>query len=105
LIQVNLVRRNGPPALTGHYLVELLKPDQAQVGSFEQTEVFVHEGRQAIYLTSPACFDILYGQLLGYAQAPLIRTALSDVCPPANNNSPTDPPESTGPPPLHMSDP
>ncbi|CAM9899730.1 unnamed protein product, partial [Sphacelaria rigidula] len=78
---------------------------QAQVGPFEQTEVFVHEGRQTVYLTSPACFDILNGQLLDYAQAPLTRTAPSDVCPPANNDSPTEPPKSTPPPPLHMPDP
>ena len=105
LVYVNLVRRNGSPALTGHYLVELLKPDDSQTGQFEQTEVFVHEGRQAIYLTSTACFDILNGQLLGYAQAPLLRTALSDVCPPADTSTSTDTPKTPGPPPRQTSDP
>ena len=71
-IHVNLKRRNRSPALTGQYLVDLTNPTQSPDSRrpFDQTEVFVHEGRQSI----PP------GQLLGFAQAPLLRAALSNVC-------------------------
>ncbi|CAM9872793.1 unnamed protein product, partial [Sphacelaria rigidula] len=81
-IHVNLVRRNGSPALTGQYLVDLTNPHQTpdSIPPFDQTDVFAHEGRQSIPLTSSACLDVLPGQLLGFAQAPLLRAALSNVC-------------------------
>ena len=38
---VNLVRRNGLPALTGQYLVDLLPRDGSECGMFGQEDVFV----------------------------------------------------------------
>ena len=77
---VNLVRRNGLPALTGHYLVDLLPRDGSQCGMFGQEDVLVKEGRQEIALASPECLDLVPNQVLGYASAPLLRAPLSDVC-------------------------
>ena len=50
LLQVSLVRRNGMPALTGHYLAELLPKVAAPAG----TEHFVSEGEQLLPLTGHA---------------------------------------------------
>ena len=77
---VNLVRRNGLPALTGQYLVDLLPRDGSQCGMFGQEDVFVKEERQEIALMSPECLDLVPNQVLGHASAHLLRAPLSDVC-------------------------
>ena len=47
LLEVNLVRSNGSPALTGHYLVDILP----QPGILSMQEHFVASGRQVLPLT------------------------------------------------------
>ena len=44
LLEVNLVRSNGSPALTGHYLVDMLP----QPGIRSMQENFVDTGRQVL---------------------------------------------------------
>ena len=71
LIPVNLVRRDGSPALTGHYMVDLpLAPN-----SSDPSERFVSSGRQFIPLTGYQ--DLEPGEVLGTASPPLFRVPLS----------------------------
>ena len=64
-LEVNLVRSNGSPALTGHYLVDMLP----QPGILSMQEHFVASGRQVLPLTGVA--DLEPGDLVGVADAPL----------------------------------
>ena len=70
LIPVNLVRRDGSPALTGHYMIDLPPtPD-----SSDPSERFVSSGRQLIPLTG--YHDLEPGDVLGTASSPLFRVPL-----------------------------
>ena len=68
LLEVNLVRNNGSPALTGPYLVDML----SQPGILSVPEHFVASGRQVLPLTGFA--DLEAGDLVGVAHAPLLRS-------------------------------
>ena len=70
LLEVNLVRSNGSPALTGHYLVGMLQ----QQGILSMQEHFVASGRQVLPLTGVA--DLEPGDLVGVAHAQLVRVPL-----------------------------
>ena len=65
LVEVNLVRSNGSPALTGHYLLDMLP----QPGILSMQGHFVASGRQVLPLTGVA--DLEPGDLVGVAHAPL----------------------------------
>ena len=67
LAPVNLIRSSGVPALTGHYLVNMLPRDGASSG----TEIFVANGYQTILLSGSA--DLEPGDLLGTPSSPLIQ--------------------------------
>ena len=70
LFAVNLVGSNGYPALTGHYLVNMLpQPDLPLV-----EEHFIASGRQVLLLVGVA--DVEPGDLLGVAHTTLIRVPL-----------------------------
>ena len=92
LIPVNLVRLVGSPALTDHYMVDIL-PVNADSNPLER---FVSSGRQLIPLTGYQ--DLEPGDVLGTASSPLLRVplevlslhdALADVS--ALAESPTSP--------------
>lgn len=87
---VNLVPRNGLPALTEQYLVHLHTRDGSQGCMFGQGYVFVEEERPKIFLACPECIDLASNQLLGYALAPLPSTPRSDMCPRESSTTPTD---------------
>ena len=70
LLAVNLIRRNGSQAVTGHYLVDMLP--QSDLPSEE--EHFVASGRQVIRLVGVS--NLEPGDLLGVAHAPLISVPL-----------------------------
>ena len=70
LLEVNLVRSSGSPALTGQYLVDMLP----QPGTLSRQEHFVVSGRQGLPLTGVA--DLEPGDLVGGAHAPLLRVPL-----------------------------
>ena len=81
LIPVNLVRRDGSPALTGHYMVDLPPaPD-----SSDPSERFVSSDRQLIPLTGYQ--DLEPGGVLGTASSPLFRVPLEAL---TLHNVPTD---------------
>ena len=70
LIPVNLVRLDGSPALTGHYMVDLLPANDDSC----PLERFVSSGRQLIPLTGYK--DLEPGDILGTASSPLLRVSL-----------------------------
>ena len=70
LIPVNLVRLDGSPALTGHYMVDLLPVNDDSY----PLERFVSSGRQLIPLTGYQ--DLEPGDTLGTASSPLLRVSL-----------------------------
>ena len=70
LIPVNLVRLNGSPALTGHYMVDLPPAHDDS----DPSERFVSSGRQLIPLTGYQ--DLEPGDVLGTASSPLLRVPL-----------------------------
>ena len=75
LLEVNLVGSNGSPALTGHYLVDMLLVDMLpQPDIFSMQEHFVASGRQVLPLTGVA--DLEPGDLVGVAHAPLLSVPL-----------------------------
>ena len=81
LIPVNLVRRDGSPAHTGHYMVDLPPaPD-----SSDPLERFVSSGRQFVPLTG--YHDLEPGDVLGTASSPLLRVPLEAM---TLHNVPTD---------------
>ena len=100
LIPVNLVRLDGSPALTGHYMVDLLPVNDDSY----PLERFVSSGRQLIPLTGYQ--DLEPGDILGTASSSLLRVSLealslhddlADVS--ALAESPTPPsPQSVSPP-------
>ena len=81
LIPVNLVRRDGFPALTGHYMVDL----PPAPGSSDPSERFVSSGRQLIPLTGYQ--DLERGDVLGTASSPLLRVPLEAL---TLHHAPTD---------------
>ena len=70
LLEVNLVRSNGSPALTGHHLVGILP--QPDIPSRKKR--FVASGRQVLVLTGVA--DLEPVDLVGVADARLLRVPL-----------------------------
>ena len=74
LLDVALVRRNGMPALKGHYLAELLP----RVGAPAGTEHFVSAGRQLLPLTGHA--NLEPGDVIGIAVAPIDAHPTRDMC-------------------------
>ena len=70
LLEVNLVRSNGSPALTGHYLVDILPQPDIPSGQ----KHFAAPGRQVLSLTGVTDFEP--GDLVGVADAPLLRVPL-----------------------------
>ena len=70
LLEVNLVRSNGSPALRGHYLVDMLP----QPGIRSMQEHFVASGRQLLPLLGVA--DLEPGDLVGVAHAPLLLSLI-----------------------------
>ena len=70
LVLVNLVRFDGPPALTGHYMVDTATTHDGQ-GPFEH---FVASGGQTIPLTGLR--DLEPGDILGTASHALLRVPL-----------------------------
>ena len=81
LIPVNLVRRDGFPALTGHYMVDF----PPAPGSSDPSERFVSSGRQLIPLTGYQ--DLERGDVLGTASSPLLRVPLEAL---TLHHAPTD---------------
>ena len=70
LILVNLVRLDGSPALTDHYMIDLLPVHDDS----NPSERFVASGRQLIPLTGYQ--DLEPGDFLGTASSPLLRVPL-----------------------------
>ena len=70
LILVNLVRLDGSPALTGHYMVNLLPIHDDS----NPSERFVSSGRQSIPLTGYQ--ELEPGNVLDTASSPLLRVPL-----------------------------
>ena len=81
LIPVNLVRLDGSPALTGHYMVDLLSAHDDST----PPERFVSSDRQLIPLTRHQ--DLEPGDVLGTASSPLLRVPLEALTP---HDVPTD---------------
>ena len=73
LLEINLVRSNGSPALTVHYLVDMLP----QPGILSMQEHFVASGRQFLPLTDVA--DLEPGDFVGVAHAPLLIVPLGGL--------------------------
>ena len=99
LIPVNLVRLDRSPALTGHYMVDLLHVNDDSY----PLERFVSSGRQLIPLTGYQ--NLEHGDILDTASSPLLRVSLealslhddlADVS--ALAESPTPPPQPVSPP-------
>lgn len=70
LLEVAFVRTNGTPALTGHYLAEMLP----RLGMPRHTEHFVSAGDQMLSLTGNAKLEP--GDNIGVASAPLLQVSL-----------------------------
>ena len=70
LLAVNLVRSNGSPTLTGHYLVDILPQPDILSGQ----KHFVASGRQVLPLIGVA--ELEPGYLVGVADSPLLRILL-----------------------------
>ena len=75
LVPVNLVRLDGSPALTGHYMVDTATTHDGQ-GPFEH---FVASGRQTIPLTGLR--DLKPGDISGTASHSLLRVPLETLAP------------------------
>ena len=75
LVPVNLIRLDGSPALTGHYMVDIITTHDGQ----DPSEHFVVSGRQTIPLTGYR--DLEPGDTLGTASAPLLRVPLEALAP------------------------
>ena len=70
LTPVNLVHRDGSPALTGHYMVDLVPLSDTS----DTTECFVASGRQNIPLSG--CRELKTGDILGTTCSPLLSVPL-----------------------------
>ena len=75
LLAVNLLRTNGSPALTGHYLVGLMP--QSDLLSVE--EYFVTSRRQVFPIVGVGVADLEPGDILGAAHAPLMSVPLDPL--------------------------
>ena len=75
LVTVNMVRLDGLPALTGHYMVDIATTHDGQ----DPFEHFVASGRQTIPLTGHR--DLEPGDILGTASNPFLRLALETLAP------------------------
>ena len=75
LVPVNLVRLDGSPALTVHYMVDIATTHDGQ----DPVEYFVASGRQTIPLTGHR--DLEPGDILGTASPPLLRVPLETLAP------------------------
>lgn len=74
LVQVELVRTDGSPALVGNYLVDMLP----QTSSFLlKNTLFLINGRQRVPLAGVSFLQL--GDVLGMASAPLLQIPLSAV--------------------------
>ena len=92
LIPVNLVRLDGSPALTGHYMVDLFPAHDDS----NPSERFVSSGRQLIPLTGYQ--DLDPGDILSTASWPLLRVPLEALTPhnvPADVSALTESPTTT----------
>ena len=105
LIPVNLVRLDGSPALTDHYMVDLPPAHDHS----DPSERFVSSGRQLIPLTGYQ--DLEPGDVLGTASSPLLRVPLEALIlhnVPADASalaeSPTTPASQTAPSPTTVLD-
>ena len=70
LVPVHLIRLDGSPALTGHYMVNMITTHDYE----DPSEHFVGSGRQTIPLTGYR--DLEPGDISGTASAPLLRVPL-----------------------------
>ena len=102
LVPVNVTRLDRSPALTGHYMVDVITTHDGQ----DPAEYFVVSCRQTIPLTGYR--DLEPGDILGVASAPLLRVPLEaltqydvqhDVTAVARSLVPLPPPP---PPPRHQ---
>ena len=93
LIPVNLVRLDGSPALTGHYMVDLHPAHDDS----DPSERFVSSGRQLIPLTGYQ--DLEPGDVLGTASSPLLRVPLEALT--LHKSRPTSQPSPSRLPPQH----
>ena len=75
LVRVNLVRFDGSPALTGHYMVDIATTHDGQ----DPLEHFANSDRQTILLTGHR--DLESGDILGTASPPLLRVPLEALAP------------------------
>ena len=73
LVQVELVRSDGSPALVGNYLVDMLP----QTSMFSSEEHFVSNGCQRVPLAGISFLQP--GDVLGMASAPLLQVPLSAI--------------------------
>ena len=81
LVPVNLTRLDGPPVLTGHYMVDIITGYDGQ----DPAEHFIVSGRQTIPLTGYR--DLKPADILGTASAPLLRVPLKAL---AQHDEPHD---------------
>ena len=81
LAPVNLTRFNGSPALTGHYMDDIITTHDGQ----DPSEHFVVSGRQTIRLTGYR--DLEPGDIIGKASAPFLRVPLEAL---AQHDEPHD---------------
>ena len=75
LVPVNLVRPDGSPALTGHYMVDIATTHDGQ----DPLEHFFALGRQTVPLTGHR--DLEQGDILGTISHPLQRVPLETLAP------------------------
>ena len=75
LVPVNLIRLDGSPALTGHYIVDMISTHDGQ----NPSEHFVGSGRQTIFLSGYR--DLEPGDILGTVSAPLVHVPLEVLAP------------------------
>ena len=83
LLAVGLVRSNGSPALTGHYFVDILPQPDIRSG---KKRFFCTSGRQVLPLIGVA--DLEPGDLVGVADAPLLRIPLGALQHPTQASGP-----------------
>ena len=69
-VPVNLIRLDGSPALTGHYMIDMITTHDGQ----DPSEHFVGSGRQTIPLAEYQ--DLEPGDILGTASSPLLHVPL-----------------------------
>ena len=74
-VPVNLVRLDGSPALTGHYMVDIATTHDGQ----DPLEHFIASGRQTIPLTGHR--DLEPGDILGTAPPPLLCVPSETLAP------------------------